>query len=152
VTRHWINTVSREHVLRGVRGGFTQADHGTDTRLRRLRPGDRLAFYSPRTEMRVGEPLQQLTAIGTVTGEEPYQVEVSPTFRPWRLSVAFDDVEPVPIRPLLERLEFVTDKQRCGMPFRRGLFEVGEADMAVVEEAFRLRRASGSPAHAAPSR
>jgi hypothetical protein len=28
VTRHWINTVSRDHALGGVAGGFTQADHG----------------------------------------------------------------------------------------------------------------------------
>jgi hypothetical protein len=31
--RYWINTVSLEHVERGVEGGFTQADHGKNTRL-----------------------------------------------------------------------------------------------------------------------
>jgi hypothetical protein len=39
---YWVNTVSLEHVQAGVEGGFTQADHGRATRLRRLRPGDGL--------------------------------------------------------------------------------------------------------------
>ena len=28
---YWINTVSRDHVQRGVAGGFTQANHGKPT-------------------------------------------------------------------------------------------------------------------------
>lgn len=51
---YWINTVSRAHVLGGVEGGFTQADHGRNTRLRQLARGDWLVFYSPRTEFRGG--------------------------------------------------------------------------------------------------
>ena len=139
MTRYWINTVSREHVLRGVAGGFTQADHGKDTRLRRLRPGDRVACYSPRTAMRSGEPLQEFTALGTVTGEAPYQVEVAPDFHPWRLEVAFEEVTPAPIRPLLGDLSFIADKSRWGFPFRRGLFEVEEPDMDVIQRALRRR-------------
>jgi hypothetical protein len=48
--RYWINTVSRDHVQTGVEGGFTQADHGKRTRLKRLERGDRIVFYSPRAE------------------------------------------------------------------------------------------------------
>ena len=137
MTRNWINTISLEHVQRGVEGGFTQADHGKDTRLRQLQPGDRIAFYSPRTAMRSGDPLQQFTALGTVTGAEPYQVEVSPDFRPWRLEIAFEDVSPAPIRPLLEELSFITDVTKWGFPFRRGLFEIDASDMTVVAGAMR---------------
>lgn len=135
MTRYWINTISREHVRLGVEGGFTQADHGKDSRLRRLRPGDLIAFYSPRTAMGSGEPLQQFTALGTVTGDSPYQVEVSPDFHPWRLKVAFEEVTPAPIRPLLEDLGFITDTKRWGFPFRRGLFEVEESDMDLIRRA-----------------
>ena len=56
-----------------------------------------------------GEPLQEFTALGTITGKAPYQVEMSPDFRPWRLDVAFQAVTPAPIRPLLEELSFITD-------------------------------------------
>ena len=133
----WINTISREHVLLAVEGGFTQAGHGKDAGLRRLRVGDVMAFYSPRTAMGSGDPLQEFTALGTITGEAPYQVEVSPDFRPWRLDVAFEDVTPAPIRPLLEELSFITDTSRWGFPFRRGLFEIEQSDMEIIQRALR---------------
>jgi hypothetical protein len=34
--RHWIGVVSRQHVLRGVAGGFAQLGHGTAAPLRRM--------------------------------------------------------------------------------------------------------------------
>lgn len=136
---HWINTISLEHVRLGVDGGFTQTDHGRPTRLRRLRRGDRLVFYSPRTAMRSGAPLQQFTAIGTIADDEPYQVTMRPDFRPWRRRVDFADVEPADVRPLLGRLSFITDQQRWGLPFRRGLFPIEPADYRVIADACRAR-------------
>lgn len=136
-TRYWVNTVSLEHVLLGVAGGFTQADHGRDTRLRRLRRGDGLAFYSPRTAMATGKPLQCFTALGVVADDEPYRVEMRPGFEPWRRLVRFEDVRPVPIRPLLPMLGFITDEQKWGLPFRRGLFEVTAGDFGVIAGALR---------------
>ena len=133
----WINTVSRAHVRAAVEGGFTQADHGRGTRLKRLRRGDRLAFYSPRTEFRGGEPLQAFTAIGTVTDDEPYQVEASPDFHPWRRRVDFEATQEAPIRPLLEHLSFVPDSSHWGVVFRRGLFEVSCDDFDQIALAMR---------------
>ena len=37
--KYWINTVSRNHVLIGLNGGFTQADHGKNSRLKNLAKG-----------------------------------------------------------------------------------------------------------------
>lgn len=136
-TRYWVNTVSLEHVLLGVEGGFTQADHGRDTRLRRLRRGDGLAFYSPRTAMGTGKPLQQLTALGAIADDEPYRVELRPDLHPWRRRVDFEEVRAVPIRPLLPMLGFITDEQKWGLPFRRGLFEVTAGDFGVIAGALR---------------
>lgn len=48
--KFWINTISKNHVLKGVEGGFTQADHGKNTRLKALAKGDYIIFYSPKTE------------------------------------------------------------------------------------------------------
>lgn len=132
--RCWINVISREHVERGVDGGFTQADHGRPTRLRRLDTDDAIAFYSPRTAMRSGDPLQQFTALGTI-GDDLYQVEMSPDFHPWRRTVDFVPVTPAPVRPLLSDLSFVSDTRSWGMVFRRGLFEIPDDDFAVVARA-----------------
>ena len=36
---NWINTVSRDHVERGVRGRFTQANHGKPHMLKKMATG-----------------------------------------------------------------------------------------------------------------
>lgn len=135
---YWINTVSREHVLTGVEGGFTQADHGKATTLKKLSKDDLIVFYSPRTHFRGGEPLQKFTAVGRITDTEPYQVEMSPTFHPWRRHVDFLPSDQASIRQLIEKLEFIGDKQRWGYPFRRGLFQVERADFELIAEAMNV--------------
>jgi len=133
--RYWINTISREHVQRGRDGGFTQADHGKNTRLKRLTKGDRLVFYSPRTALHGGEPLQRFTAIGEIADDAPYQVTVTDEFRPWRRGMTFFPCSEAEIKPLIEQLNFITNKTQWGFPFRRGLFEIEEADFARIAQA-----------------
>ena len=131
----WINTVSRSHVERGVAGGFTQANHGKPHMLKRMRRGDWIAFYSPRTDFPDGAALQAFTALGEVTDDGPYQVEMSADFHPWRRDVEFVRVRETPIHPLLGDLDFVEDKSRWGYKFRFGVFEISEHDLEVIRAA-----------------
>jgi EVE domain len=132
---HWINTVSRDHVQRGVAGGFTQANHGKPTGLKRMSEGDWIAFYSPKTDYPEGDPLQAFTAIGRVVDDEPYQVEVSPDFHPYRRKVKFLECAETPIRPLIDQLDFIEDKKQWGFRFRFGLFGISEHDFEVIRAA-----------------
>jgi len=133
--RYWVNTISRSHVQNGVAGGFTQADHGKDTRLKRLSKGDGIVFYSPRTDIRAGEPVQSFTAIGEVTDDQPYQVEMTPEFHPWRRRVKFLPAAEARIQPLIDGLEFIRNKKSWGVVFRRGFFEIGEGDFQAIARA-----------------
>jgi hypothetical protein len=135
--RYWINTISRDHVRLGVEGGFTQANHGRPTTLRRMARGDLVAFYSPRTSYPDGPPLQRFTAIGVFVDDEPYQVEMTPTFHPWRRRVEFFDCDEPPIHDLLDQLDFIRDKRRWGFVFRRGLFEIGDEDFRRIATAMK---------------
>ena len=136
--RYWINTVSRSHVEAGMEGGFTQAGHGKRTPLERLQEGDLIAFYSPCTELRGGEPLQQFTAMGRVADKDPYEVGMGPGFSPWRRRVEFFESEPAPIHPLKDDLNFIKNKRHWGHPFRRGLFEVYQADFRRIAAAMKV--------------
>ncbi|MEP7066023.1 MAG: EVE domain-containing protein [Gemmatimonadota bacterium] len=138
-SRYFVNTVSLDHLQRGVSGGFTQANHGRITGLEHLERGDLVTFYSPKTAFEGGEPLQSFTALARVTDDEPYQVEMTRTFHPWRRRVDFIESEAAPIRPLIERLEFIADKQHWGMPFRRGLFEISRRDVALIARAMKAK-------------
>lgn len=137
---YWINTVSRDHVRRGVEGGFTQANHGKPWMLRKMARGDWIVFYSPKTDYPDGRPLQAFTAIGRVVDDEPYQAEMSPDFRPWRRAVSFLDCTETPIRPLIERLHFIEDPSRWGARFRFGVFTVDDHDFDLL-----CRELTGAP-------
>ena len=132
--KYWLNVVSREHVRAGWESGFTQAQHGSPAGLRRLQRGDLLVFYSPMTALR-GEPLRRFTAIGRLADDEPYQVEVTPSFHPWRRRMTFFDCNEAPIEPLIPALAFLPDKQRWGFPLRRGLLEISARDFAAIAAA-----------------
>ena len=131
----WVNTISRDHVQLGVAGAFTQAGHGKASGLRRLSPGDWIVFYSPKTSLRDGESLQAFTAIGRVADDELYQFEMAPGFVPWRRKVEFLPSVEAPIRPMLDKLTFIRDKQRWGYVFRFGLFEISCGDFEVIRRA-----------------
>jgi hypothetical protein len=133
--KYWINTISRDHVTRGVAGGFTQANHGKPEGLKRLRKGDWIVFYSPQTAYKDGEPLQAFTAIGQVKDDELYQFEMAPDWVPWRRNVDFKNCTEVPIRPLIDSLSFIKDKTHWGYMFRFGLFEIPSQDFELIQQA-----------------
>jgi hypothetical protein len=97
--------------------------------------GDWIVFYSPRTVYPDGPPLQAFTAIGQIVDDEPYLDPGSPDIERWRRNVDFIDSSETPIRPLLERLDFIEDTSRWGYKFRFGVFKIEDADLEVIRSA-----------------
>jgi hypothetical protein len=89
MTRYWIGVVSREHVQRGVAGGFVQLNRSKRVPLQQFSPGDWLVFSSPRTAYPAGEPLQRFTALGQIRTGELYKVDMGGGFAPYRTDVEF---------------------------------------------------------------
>src|SRR6187402_3115869 len=103
--RYWLAVVQREHVLRGVSLGIVQTNHGAKSGIQRMKPGDGLVYYSPKTAYPDGDPLREFTAIGTIADGEPWQ-EAQGEFNPWRRRVDYDQAATaIPIAPLLDVLE-----------------------------------------------
>lgn len=127
--------VSHAHVRIGVDGGFIQLNHGKKAPLAKLRAGDGLVMYSPRSDYPNGEILQAFTAIGVVGTGEIYQVEMSPDFVPYRVDVAFEPCSEAPIRPLIDQLSFIRDKTHWGAAFRFGQLRIPAADFATIAQA-----------------
>jgi hypothetical protein len=138
MTGNWIAVASAEHVRRGRTDGFMQVCHGKGAPLRRIRPGDRVAYYSPTLVFGRKERLQAFTAIGTVRDGEPYQFERGEHFCPFRRDVAWLDAQEAPIQPLLERLEFSAGVKNWGYQLRFGLFAISDLDMTVIAAAMRI--------------
>jgi hypothetical protein len=131
----WIGVVSRQHVHLGVEGGFIQLNHGKKAPLQRLRAGDGVVMYSPRTAYPGGEPLQSFTAIGVVCSGEVYRVKMSKDFEPYRVAMNFFKAKEAPIKPLIEALSFIKDKTRWGAAFRFGHLRVQAEDFMLIAKA-----------------
>jgi hypothetical protein len=139
MARYWIGVASKDHVEGGVAGGFCQLGHGKPHALRRLAPGDRIIYYSPRTTFADGEPVQAFTAIGTVAPGDVYQAEMAGGFHPFRRNVRFDKAAETPIKPLLDRLSFTRGKTSWGYAFRRGAFEIPAEDYQIIATAMGVK-------------
>ena len=135
--KYWINVISKDHVMAGMSGGFTQANHGKAANLRLLHKEDVIFFYSPGTLFRAGEILQAFTAVARVTDDAPYQVELAAREHPWRRKATSLACEEVPIEPLIPQLDFIEDKAHWGMSLRRGMFEIGEKDARRIADAMK---------------
>ena len=127
-----------EHARRGrdeMSPGFMQVCHGKRAPLHRVRPGDRVAYYAPTVQVGGPARCQCLVSIGVVLPGEPYAFDMGSGFVPYRRDVAYVPANEVPIQPLLDHFEFVTDRARWGYPFRSGLFAINDHDMALIVRA-----------------
>ena len=138
IGRTWIGVAAKAHVERGVSGGFCMFSHGRHEAVKRVRPGDWLAYYSPRTELEGGREVRAFTAIGRVVEREPYQAEMSAGRLGWRRDVAYAEAREADIYPLLPKLSFIKDPAHWGVAFRRGLFAIPRDDFALIAAAMGL--------------
>ena len=141
--KYWIGVASRDHVKTGVAGGFCQLSHGKHAPVKRLSPGDKIIYYSPRAEMNAGAKVQAFTAIGTIKPGEPYEGVMGGGFHPIRRDVDFDrSAKEAPIAPLLDQLSFTKGRTAWGFAFRRGSFEISAEDYTVIAAAMGVSSAA----------
>jgi hypothetical protein len=118
--------------MRGVAGGFMQANHGKEAPLKRMKPGDKVLFYSPKQSFDGDEKCQSFTAIGEVADDEIYQYKMAENFTPYRRNVTFYDCKELPILPIINDLDFIENKKSWGYRFRFGFFEINEKDFMFI--------------------
>jgi hypothetical protein len=129
---YWIGVASKDHVARGVDGGFCQLCHGKAQSLKRMGQGDWIIYYSPKKIFGSDEACQQFTAIGRVVDDQVYQFEMAPGFIPFRRDIEFLPAQAVDIRPLINQLNFIQNKSRWGYVFRFGHIEISQEDFELI--------------------
>ncbi len=133
--KNWIAVASATHARRGHEGGYMQVCHGKLAPIRRVRPGDRITYYSPTVTMGGKDMCQRFVSIGIVQAGEPYAFDMGGGFVPNRRDVAYVTAQEASILPLLDTFEFVESRQRWGYKFRFGLFVISDHDMALIAQA-----------------
>ena len=129
--RYWIAVIPKSRVESPC-GNFAMFAHGRHTAVKRTRPGDWLAYYSPRTK------LERRRGSARLHGHRPIQPSANPMkWRcgrarvGWRRDIAFEKAHEADVYPLLDQLSFITDRQHWGIPFHRSLFSVSRDDFAL---------------------
>ena len=130
--RYWIAVVSKDHTIRGIEGGFMQVCHGKPAPLKKMKKSDWIIVYSPKASMDSKISCQSFTAIGQTSDETVYQYQMTKDFTPFRRNVKFYDCGETSILPLIEKLDFITNKSKWGYPFRFGFFEIKENDFNLI--------------------
>jgi len=132
--KYWIVVASRDHVRRGVEGGFMQANHGKASALKRMQAGDGILYYSSKEVYGEETKCQRFTALGEIEDDLIYQGEMGGGFVPFRRNVKYRPGREVSILPLIGALDFIKDKPHWGAPFRFGVVEIGEKDFHLIAE------------------
>lgn len=131
-SRYWIIVASKNHVQKGVSGGFMQACHGKASPLRRLRLFDWVIYYSPKQIFEGEEKCQAFTALGRVVGDSVYCCDMGNGFVPRSRDVEFFDCNEVSIIPLIPNLHFIKNKRNWGYVFRYGAKEIKQPDFDLI--------------------
>ena len=132
--KNWIAVASADHARRGRDErvpGFMQVGHGKLAPLKRVQPGDRVAYYSPTVTMGAKDGFQSFVSIGIVQPGEPYAFDMG-GFVPFRRNVNYLKAKEASILPLLDDFEFVENRSRWGYKFRFGLFTISDHDMRLI--------------------
>ncbi len=129
--KYFIIVASRDHVKIGEKEGFAQANHGKKNQLAQMCKNDWVIYYSSK-ETIDGKPCQKFTSIGIVTDDEPYKGYMSDDIQPWRRNINYRKSEETEIKPLLNDLDFILNKQKWGFLFMRGFFEINQHDFDLI--------------------
>ena len=130
--KFWIAVISKDHAMRAVDGNFIQLSHGKETLVKRLHKGDWLLIYSSKNSINSNEKCQSFTAVGQVSDDKIYRVEISENFKPYRRNMIFFPCNHVSILPLINELAFIQNKKSWGYPFRFGFFEIYKNDFLLI--------------------
>ncbi|MFB6720423.1 EVE domain-containing protein [Kribbella sp. NPDC056345] len=139
IERAWLAVVSAEHTHRAVAGGFVQLNHGRRPGVARLHRGDGFVIYSPTDQYGTKTPLRAFTALGIVADDTPYQAAPMSmgsrgTIAPWRRTITFQEVTPLPLTHITANLDLTT-QPNWGYQLRRGLVPLTRADFATLQQA-----------------
>ncbi|NQY43106.1 MAG: EVE domain-containing protein [Legionellales bacterium] len=130
--KYWVGVACKEHVENGVKLGICQFCHGKKAPANKLKKNDFVIYYSSKLTMTDKELYQKFTAIGIVLDDVPYQIEMENGFKPFRRNIKYFKGQHLEIRPLISKLDFITNKKSWGYVFRYGFLEIDKKSFDLI--------------------
>jgi predicted RNA-binding protein len=130
--KFWVVVTSRDHALDGKSSGVVQVNHGKEAPLKRMSAGDKILYYAAKAIYGQKDLCQRFVALATLTDDNIFQHEVTKTFHPFRRKASYEEINETEIRPLIDNLTFIKDKEKWGYIFRTGYFEINKQDFDLI--------------------
>lgn len=138
MTKYWILVAPKDYVLQGKAADYAQACHGKSNPMRRLNMGDGIIYYSPKLKLDADDPYQSFTALGCVIDDKPYQIELADQSKHHRRHIRYLSAKDVKVKPLINHLTFIKDKDRWGSVFKFGIIQIPEQDFKLIATAMNI--------------
>ncbi|MEP6951752.1 MAG: EVE domain-containing protein [Ginsengibacter sp.] len=135
MAKYFLICASRDHVLMGIDQGIARAGHGRKDFMSKPSKGDWIVYYSSKDKFGDGNLYQRFTAIGKITGDEPYQPGTRGKFKPYRRNVDYKTSHEAEIHPLIENINFIKNKKRWGFYLISGFREISKEDFEIIKHA-----------------
>ncbi len=132
---YWIVVAARDHAERARAGGYAELRHGRAGILELLHAGDGFVTYSPRSCDPKGELLQAFTSLGYVRDGTLYRAAQPDGTPAFRVAIDYIVTRPAAIRPMLDELTFIRNRQHWGAAFRFGALRVPPMDFGRIATA-----------------
>ncbi len=133
--KYFLICASGDHVKKGMEKGFAQAGHGRKNFISKPSKDDWIVYYSSKDKFENGTPLQKFTALGQIIDDEPYQPNTKSGFKPYRRDVKYHASHETDIRPLIDKLTFIKNKNRWGFYLISGFREIYKDDFRIIKNA-----------------
>jgi predicted RNA-binding protein len=145
MSRYWILCMSEDNYQIAKEQGLIGMSERAKTALQKIAISDMITFYI--NKKKVGSPpndptqrVQQFRGIARVSGEAVKSHDLIWHIRegeifPYRRKVDFLADGKADVRPLINRLSFVTNLAFWALPLRKGYAEVTERDFEIIQEA-----------------
>ena len=134
---HYLGIAEKIHVDLVVDAGVVVLGLKGPNGVRKLRPGDGVIYYSPKTAPD-GEVLRSFTAVGTVLGDMEYERDFPSGTKLWVRAVDWHPVVgDVSIYDLLKDLSWIKKPKNWGFYMRGAHRAIPEADFNLISKRLR---------------
>ncbi len=142
---YWLISVSEDNFLTCIKVGIFGGTNSKQKAFSKMEKGDRLVFYVSHKYVHTQIPkISEFRGVGTTTGHSFWDTEkiwespsheVYPIRIPFRMDIS---KKAVPVRDLLDDLDFVTAKNTWWLAFFNTPREISKKDFEKIEKSLKI--------------
>jgi hypothetical protein len=139
--KFWLIVASKDHIEKGVSGGFAQACHGKMKPISKPQKGDGVLFYATREKYNENtNRIKRITAVGFFEDEKVDVHEIEDKLF-YKRKVNFEiPIREINLKDYLKDIGFIENKEKWGMYLRSSMREIPKKDFDFLHSKMKLEK------------